>query len=145
MGDLPPELICSIIESSNLPMLYVWALVSISIRAVVALEFRNRHERYLEPFIGNVALFMEQLRNRGGIVAGSLALAYFEGASWSANNCDIYLGYFDHPHFLSYLKKEEGYTVIEDGVEMNKVDVIWGGAQENDNPSVCTFHLKVHV
>lgn len=141
MSQLPAEILLSIIQASNLPMLYVWGLVCKVIRCFVAGELDTRHHRFLKPFISDIELFMNTLRLHGGIVAGSVALAYLEGARWKPNNCDIYLPYFGVHRFLAYLEMAEGYTVVEEGPEVEKVQVMIEGAQENDNSSVCgTFN-----
>lgn len=94
-------------------MLFVLAATSRAMRTLAASELRQRHHDHLKGFFPHPPRFLAALRQFNAIVAGSVALAYFEGVteSWSPNECNIYLPCDKYEDFLNYVQFHEGYVI----------------------------------
>lgn len=109
---LPPEVIRLIISASQIPLLYLWAVTAKWTRFWAGRELRNRHTDILKLFFKDPDVFLEGLGRFDGIIAGPVALAYFEGhpGIWP-NTCNIHIPFQHYETFLAYVQDVEEYVV----------------------------------
>lgn len=130
MSTIPFELILSMVRVSQLPLLYVWGLTCKETRKVAAQELRFRHTRILRRFFPDVTRFLNTLGFFNAVVAGSLALAYFDGwAAWSPQNCDIYVPFLQYQAFVWTMQEIEGYELVDEMAYWQKKRNILHGPQ----------------
>lgn len=109
---LPPEVIRLIIAASQIPLLYIWAVTTKWTRIWAAWELRNRHIDILKLFFKNADSFLKALGRFDGVIAGPVALAYFEGhpGIWP-DTCNIHIPFQHYEAFLTYVQDMEEYVV----------------------------------
>lgn len=112
-----------ILMNTQLPSLFIWAVLAKPIRILVAKELRMRHHRVLEPFFGqHTQRFLDVLCTFDGAVGGAVALAYFEGLPRRQPVvCEIYIPFQKYHMFLNYVVETEGY-VVDDREEVVVAD-----------------------